>query len=210
MSGTKSILHTMYTVAGVPTRSWSMSLSSQLSEGVDRQPNPLGAWMIVFSSPAANCGLPFTTHTAWWRWTTSTRGTVPFGVDELGVESGDVPGLLREEVRPVQPDDVLPRLHRHGAGSRSDAGRRRTARAESRRACSGSADSAAACASPATRPTAPPPRTEAPPPGSELREPATRCVEKERGKRKREISPDRASMRHRPWSTVPRPARQSD
>ena len=77
MSGTKSTLHTMSTFAGVPTRSWSMSLSSQLSDGTDRQPNPFGAWMIVFSSPAANCGPPLTTHTAWWRWTTSTRGTLP-------------------------------------------------------------------------------------------------------------------------------------
>ncbi len=55
-----------------------MSLRTQLSEGTVRQPNPLGAWMIVFSSPAANCGFAFTAHTAWWRWTTSTRGTVPF------------------------------------------------------------------------------------------------------------------------------------
>ncbi len=55
-----------------------MSLTIQLSCGVVRQPKPSGIWTIDFSSPAANCGLPFTTQTAWCRWRTSTRGTVPF------------------------------------------------------------------------------------------------------------------------------------
>ena len=59
----------------------------------------------------------------WWRWITSTRGTVPVGVDELGVEARDVAGLPREEVRPVQPDDVLPRLNLHflAEGQMADA-----------------------------------------------------------------------------------------
>ena len=112
-----------------------------------RQPNPFGICRIDFSSPVANCGLPFTIHTAWWRWSTSTRGTVPFEVDELGVEPRDVPGLLREEVGGVEPDDVLPGLHGHRAvavGQMLDAVD--SPHAGSRPACPGSVGHAAALA----------------------------------------------------------------
>ncbi len=54
-----------------------MSFTNQLSVGLECQPNPFGIWMIDFSSPVANCGAPFTAHTAWCRWSTSTRGTLP-------------------------------------------------------------------------------------------------------------------------------------
>ena len=33
----------------------------------------------VFSSPAAHTGRPLTSQTPWWRWITSTRGTLPSG-----------------------------------------------------------------------------------------------------------------------------------
>jgi hypothetical protein len=54
----------MYTLAGDPTRSWIMSLSSHESVGRDRHPKPGGIWRIVFSSPVANWGLRFTIQTA--------------------------------------------------------------------------------------------------------------------------------------------------
>ena len=53
-----------------------------------RQPKPGGAANVVFSSPAANSGRPCLSQTAWCRWITSTRATLPsvrtrFGVKEV-------------------------------------------------------------------------------------------------------------------------------
>ncbi len=117
-------------------------------------------------------------------------------VDELGVEPRDVPGLLREELGGVQPDDVLPGLHGHRAVAvaqmldavivdmrnrvrlvldRSDTRRRRRS---------------------ATRSTAPPPRIEALFPRPSVQGLPASCSRQKRALREGAVPPYRTSMRY--------------
>ena len=189
-----------------------MSLSRQSCDGSVRQPNPFGALDDRLLLAGRELGTAVHDPHRVVEVEHVHTGNRAVGVDQLGVEPGDVPGHLREQVRLVQPDDVLPGLHGHRAVAVAQMANARVVHMRNRaRACWRSAGRERHSRR-ATRTTAPRPRTVPRPPSSEFQERGRPWMAKgRRPNRRPDLSPYCASMRHRAWSAPyhPIPAARS-
>ena len=106
VSGTKSIRQTMSTCACCPTRSWSMSLRYHCPSAcfASRTRAALNDRLLLADG---ELGIAVDDPDRVVQMQHVHAGHCAVGVDQLGIEAGDVAGLVREQVRRIQPDDVL-------------------------------------------------------------------------------------------------------